>query len=239
MKVVLFAGGRGLRMRDGGEDVPKPLAVLGGRPLLWHVMNWYAAQGHTEFVLCLGYRADDVRRVIRAEADPAWKVECVDTGLDTPLGQRLVRVREHVAEEEMFLANYADVLSDVRVADIVEQLVLSDATAALLAVRPQASFHLVQMTQDGVVTGVGPVTDAPMWQNGGFFVLRQGIFDVIGPGEELVDEPFARLSLSGKLLAHRWDGFWAPLDTQKDRQRLEALHAAARHPWEIPQPVSA
>lgn len=231
MKVVLFAGGRGLRMRDAGSDLPKPLSVLGGRPLLWHVMNWYAAQGHCEFVVCLGYRADDVRTVIQAQAEPGWSVTCVDTGLDTPVGQRLMRVREQVQAEPMFLANYTDLLSDVRVSDMVARMQESDATASLLAVRPQASFHLVTLTSGRLVQAIGPVSDAPMWQNGGFFVMRPGIFDVIGPGEELEDEPFGRLAAGGRLLAHPWEGFWAPLDTEKDRQRLERLHVAGKHPW--------
>ena len=231
MQVVLFAGGRGLRMRDGGADVPKPLSVLAGRPLLWHVMSWYASHGHTDFVLCLGYRADDVMETMRRHADPAWRVTFADTGLDTPIGQRLKAVRHHVQDESMFLANYADLLSDAPLGDMVKTFAASDATAALLAVRPQASFHLVEMALDGKVERVGPVTDAPMWQNGGFFVMRPGIFDVIGDGEELVDEPFGRLAAGGRLLAYPWEGFWAPLDTQKDRQRLQELHERGDQPW--------
>lgn len=231
MKVVLFAGGRGLRMRDGGADVPKPLSVLAGRPLLWHVMTWYASHGHTDFVLCLGYRADDVMESMSRHADPGWRVTFVDTGLDTPIGQRLRAVRHYLRGESMFLANYADLLSDAPLDDMVTTFAASDATAALLAVRPQASFHLVEMGVDGKVQRVGPVTDAPMWQNGGFFVMRPGVFDVIGDGEELVDEPFGRLAASGRLLAYPWEGFWAPLDTQKDRQRLQELHEQGEQPW--------
>lgn len=231
MKVVLFAGGRGLRMRDGAADVPKPLSMLAGRPLLWHVMSWYAAHGHTEFVLCLGYRADDVMQVMREQAEPHWDVTFVDTGLDTPIGQRLAAVRELVEHDEMFLANYADLLSDVPLEAMVDAFTASGATAALLAVRPQASFHLLEVGSGGLVQRVAPVTEAPMWQNGGFFVMRPEVFDVIGDGEELVDEPFARLASGGRLLAYPWEGFWAPLDTQKDRQRLQDLSQSGRTPW--------
>jgi len=237
MKVVLFAGGRGLRMRDGAADVPKPLSVLAGRPLLWHVMSWYAGHGHTDFVICLGYRADDVMTTLREHAEPGWRVTFVDTGLDTPIGQRLKAVRELVEDEPMFLANYADLLSDAPLTDMVETFAASDATAALLAVRPQASFHLVEMDAGGTVQHVGPVTDAPMWQNGGFFVMRPGVFDVIGDGEELVDEPFGRLAAAGRLMAYAWEGFWAPLDTQKDRQRLQELYESGDHPWVTRPPV--
>ncbi len=235
MKVVLFAGGRGLRMRDGGADVPKPLSVLDGRPLLWHVMSWYAAHGHTDFVLCLGYRADDVMRVMREHAEPHWEVTFADTGLDTPIGQRLAAVRHLVEHEPMFLANYADLLSDVPLDDVVEAFAASEATAGLVAVRPQASFHLVELEAGGRVQRVGPVTEAPMWQNGGFFVMRPEVFDVIHDGEELVDEPFARLASAGRLMAYPWEGFWAPLDTQKDRQRLQDLSLSGRTPW-VPRP---
>ena len=242
MKVVLFAGGRGLRMRDGAADVPKPLSVLAGKPLLWHVMTWYAAHGHTEFVLCLGYRADDVVRTMREHAEPHWDVTFVDTGLDTLIGQRLVAVREHVQDDEMFLANYADLLSDAPLTDMVDRFTASGATAAMLVVRPQASFHLVELDGQGMVERVGPVTDAPMWQNGGFFVMRPEVFDVIGAGEELVDQPFARLARTGRLMAYPWEGFWAPLDTQKDRQRLQDLHLSGQEPWVVPpasQPLRA
>lgn len=231
MKVVLFCGGRGMRMRDGVEDVPKPLSVVGGLPLLWHVMSWYAGHGHRDFVLCLGYRADDVRRVVREHADASWHVEYVDTGVDTLIGQRLVKVRRYVQDEDVFLANYCDLLSDVPLPEVVDEFTATDAVAGLVAVRPQASFHLVQLGQGGRVSRVAPVTDEPIWQNGGFFVMRPEVFDSIRPGEELVDAPFARLAAAGRLYAFPWEGFWVPLDTQKDRQRLDALHAAGQHPW--------
>ena len=234
MKVVLFAGGRGLRMRDGAADVPKPLSVLGGRPLLWHLMSWYAAHGHDEFVLCLGYRADDVRRVVSEHAEPGWRITFTDTGLDTPIGQRLVQVRETVQDDEIFLANYADVLSDAPLSDVIGRFRRSSAAVSLLAVRPQDSFHIVNLGGDGLVRGVGPVTRADMWQNGGFFVMRPDVFDVIGPGEDLVNEPFARLADAGRLLAYPYEGFWAPLDTQKDRQRLQDLYTAGERPWMLP-----
>lgn len=238
MKVVLFAGGRGLRMRDGAADVPKPLSVLAGRPLLWHVMSWYAAYGHTDFVVCLGYRADDVVTSMNEHAHPDWSVTYVDTGLDTPIGQRLVAVRELVDTEPMFFANYADLLTDLPLDDMLATFSASDASAAMLAVRPQASFHLVELDAEDRVERVGPVTSAPMWQNGGFFVMRPDVFDSIEDGEDLVDEPFGRLATAGRLLAYRWEGFWAPLDTQKDRQRLQDLYTSGQTPWVAQLPRS-
>ncbi len=234
MRVVLFAGGRGLRMRDGAADVPKPLCVLGGRPLLWHLMSWYAAHGHVDFVLCLGYRAQEVRETLSRHAEPDWRITYADTGLDTPIGQRLVRVRDAVQDDEMFLANYADVLTDVPVADMVETFRSSGASAALLAVRPQDSFHVVDIGAGSRVRSVRPVTAAPLWQNGGFFVMRPDVFDAIQDGEDLVDQPFGRLAARGRLLAYPWEGFWAPLDTQKDRQRLQDMYARGYRPWTVP-----
>lgn len=235
MKVVLFAGGRGLRMRDGGPEVPKPVALVAGRPLLWHVMRWYADHGHRDFVLCLGHRAAEVEAVVRRHAADDWHVTCVDTGLDTPIGERLLRVGDHVADEPLFLANYADVLSDVPLPEVVARFSASDAVAGVVAVRPQATFHLLDLAPGGRVEAVVPVAQSPLWQNGGFFTLRPSVLDVLRPGEELVEEPFARLAATGQLLAHPWEGFWAPVDTPKDRLRVEALLAGgAPAPW-VPQ----
>jgi glucose-1-phosphate cytidylyltransferase len=170
-------------------------------------------------------------QVMRDQAEPEWTVTFADTGLDTPIGQRLRQVRHLVQRDPMFLANYADLLTDLPLNDLVNAFSASNATAAMTVVRPQASFHLVEVGAAGRIKRVGPVTEAPMWQNGGFFAMRPEIFDAIRPGEDLVDEPFGRLARSGRLLAYPWEGFWAPLDTQKDRQRLQDLHLSGQSPW--------
>ena len=210
MKVVLFCGGLGMRMRDGVTSAPKPMAMIGERPLLWHVMRYYAHFGHTDFVLCLGYGASSVkdfflnydetrsndfvlengaRKVTLFNTDISdWRITFVDTGLNSPIGERLRRVRHFVEDEPMFLANYADVLTDAPLPDMIERFEASDAVASLLAVPLQSSHHVVDIGDDGVITQVTPVRDLRQWENGGYFVLRPEIFDDLNEGEDLVED---------------------------------------------------
>ena len=239
MKVVLFCGGQGSRLRSGVAPPPKPMTPLGDRPLLWHVMAYYAAHGHDEFVLCLGHRGAEVRRwfVEEVRQHPhgqvaSWSVHFADTGERSPIGQRLLRVAPLLAPGEPFLANYGDTLTDAPLDDVVDRFLASDAVVQMLAVRPQDSFHLLELSGDRV-GGISPVTSADLWQNGGGFVMRPEVMAAIGPGEELVDEPFGRLATAGLLTAYRYEGFWAPMDTVKDRLRLEALWATGAAPWAV------
>ncbi|MCX6467409.1 MAG: glucose-1-phosphate cytidylyltransferase [Pseudonocardiales bacterium] len=251
MKVVLFCGGYGTRMRDGATDLPKPMHGVGPRPLVWHVMRYYAHFGHTDFVLCLGYGAEHIKDfflhysetasndfVLRGDAVELlgsdigdWTITFVHTGLDSPIGERLRRVRSHVADEEIFLANYADVLTDAPLDEMVARFRRSDAVAALLAVPPQAAFHCVGLGADDRITSVSSLRDMPIWENGGYFVLRPEIIDMIPENGDLVEDAYAKLATDGRLLAHRHTGFWQPADTAKERAHLERLYHSGRRPW--------
>lgn len=253
MKVVLFCGGLGMRMRDGVAAGPKPMVMIGDRPLLWHVMRYYAHYGHNEFVLCLGYGAGAVkdyflrydetasndfvlsaagRDVELLSSDIAdWRITFVDTGVNATIGERLLRVRAHLGSDEMFLANYADILTDAPLPHVIERFRRSDAAASLLAVPPQASFHVVHMSGDDRVTGVQSVHSMPLWENGGYFVLRPEIFDHLPPGGDLIMDACRPLAQRGRLLAHRHRGFWQPADTVKERHALEAAYHAGDRPW--------
>jgi glucose-1-phosphate cytidylyltransferase len=254
MKVVLFCGGYGMRMRDEGPlDVPKPMAMVGPRPLLWHVMRYYAHYGHTEFVLCLGYGANHIKdfflnyaetisndfvlRRGRAEllgADIAdWTISFVHTGLDSPIGERLRRVREHVAGEEMFLANYADILTDAPLPAMIDRFAATDAVASMMVVPPQESFHCVELGEDARIGSIIPVAEMPLWQNGGYFVLRPEIFDHIPAGGDLVMHGCAELAKRGQLLAYPYRGFWRPTDTVKERFALDADYYRGSRPWAL------
>lgn len=254
MKVVLFCGGHGLRARDGAPDVPKPLQLVGDKPLLWHVMSWYAHFGHRDFVLCTGHRAEAVerwfldnavhverrqgrrRRVVLRLAGGSmdgWSVTLADTGVSASVGMRLRAVRDLLAGEQLFLANYADTFCDVSLPALIARAEESGAAATFVAVRPNHSFHVVAMDEAGFVTAVTPAVESDQWINGGYFVLRQEVFDVLRPGEDLVEQPFARLIARRALAVHRHDGFWAPLDTAKDRQRLEQLWRSGDRPWMV------
>lgn len=255
MKVVLFCGGYGLRMRDGVTDLPKPMTLVGHRPLLWHVMRWYAHHGHTEFVLCLGYGAhhikdyflayretasndfvlsDGGRHVELASTDIAdWTIHFIDTGVDSSIGERLRRVRHLVADEPVFLANYADVLTDAPLPEMIDRLLASGAAASLLAARPVSSAHCVDVTADGRVRGMTAVSEMDMWVNGGCFVLRPEVIDLIPPGGDLVADACTELAARGRLLAHRHEGFWHPADTIKERNALEARFGHGDRPWMV------
>jgi len=255
VKVVLFCGGRGTRIREFSERVPKPLIPVGYRPIIWHLMKYYAHFGHRDFVLALGYRADAIKsffleyneaisndftmhgcggevRLASSDMDD-WTITFVDTGIDSNIGERLMALRPHLEGEEAFLANYSDGLTDLDLDAYVGGALETGAVATFLAVKPPLSYHLVQTADCGKVTGMSPISSADLWINGGFFVLRQEIFDYIGRGEELVQEPFHRLLEEQRLRAVNFDGFWAPMDTFKEWQRLEDLNAKGNAPWEV------
>ena len=259
MKVVLFCGGLGMRMRDGASTAPKPMAMVGERPLLWHVMRYYAHYGHTDFVLCLGYGASAVKDfflnydetrsndfVIENGARDVklfstdisdWRITLVDTGLHSAIGERLRRVRRFVADEEMFMANYADVLTTAPLPDIVERFQASDAIASLLAVPPQSSHHVVDIGDDGLITQVTPMQDLRQWENGGYFVLRPEIFDHLHEGEDLVEDALMRrLVPQRRVLAYPYKGYWSPADTVKERAGLEEMYQRGNCPWMIWDP---
>ncbi len=258
MKVVLFCGGLGMRMRDGVTNAPKPMAMIGDRPLLWHVMRYYAHFGHTDFVLCLGYGASAVkdfflnydetrsndfvlekgtREVTLFRTDIAdWRITFVDTGLHSAIGERLRRVRPFVEDEDVFLANYADVLTDAPLPDMIGRLQASDATVSLLAVPPQSSHHVVEVDETGRITQVTPVRELRRWENGGYFVLRPEIFDHLRKGEDLVEDAFVRLVPQRKVLAYPYEGYWSPADTVKERAQLEEMYYRGHCPWMIWDP---
>jgi glucose-1-phosphate cytidylyltransferase len=254
MKVVLFCGGLGMRIRDT-ENLPKPMVTIGTRPVLWHVMKYYAHFGHKDFILCLGYRADAIKQyfleynecisndfvlseggrkldlVSRDISD--WRITFADTGIASNIGQRLKAVQSHLAGETEFLANYADGLSDLPLPDQLQHFRASGAIASFVGVRPPLTYHMVQADAAGQVREIRDMEKANIRVNGGFFILRTDIFDYIEDGEELVIEPFRRLIEAERLVSYEYDGFWMPMDTFKDRQRLEEMHVGGRAPWEM------
>jgi glucose-1-phosphate cytidylyltransferase len=252
MKVVLFCGGLGTRIRDFAENAPKPLVRIGYRPILWHVMKYYAHFGHKDFILCLGYRADAIKdyflhydealsndfvldggggvELLTSDIED-WRITFVDTGVTSGIGERLRRVRPHLEGEEVFLANYSDGLTDLDLPTYVESVRSQDRIASFLCVRPTQTFHVVKDQDGGIVTNVEPVAESDVWINAGFFLFKQEVFDYIQEGEDLVLEPFERLIGERQLLAYKYTGFWTAMDTFKDRERLEDLWSAGKAPW--------
>jgi glucose-1-phosphate cytidylyltransferase len=254
VKVVLFCGGYGTRMRTGiAGDVPKPMQLVGPRPLIWHVMRYYAHFGHTEFILCLGYGSDYIKdfflnyqettsndfvlragRVELLSTDISdWSISFVQTGINSPIGERLRRVREHLGDDEMFLANYADVLSDAPLPQMVDRLAASDAGALMMVVPPAETFHCIELGESGTVGGITPVSEMPLWVNGGYFVLRQEILDHIPENGDLVADGCAELAKRGRLLAYPYRGYWRPTDTVKERVALDEAYSRGERPWAL------
>ncbi len=254
MKVVLFCGGYGMRMRNSADDgMPKPMQMVGPRPLIWHVMRYYAHFGHNEFILCLGYGGAHVKNFFLTYQEAAsndfvmqkgrvelmhsdigdWSIAFVDTGLESALGERLRRVRSHLDGEEVFLANYADVLTDAPLGDMIEKFQQSGASASMMIVPPQESFHCVDVTDTGEVKAINSVSQLPIWVNGGYFVLSHEIFDLLPPGGDLVEDVCATLAGQGRLFGYRYGGFWKPADTFKERAELDAGYHSGRRPWMV------
>jgi glucose-1-phosphate cytidylyltransferase len=255
MKVVLFCGGFGMRMREYSDTLPKPLVPIGYRPILWHVMKYYAHYGHKDFVLCLGYRGDAIKKYfleydecvtndfvlskggksleLLASDIHDWNITFVDTGLMSNIGQRLKAVHKHLQNEEMFLANYTDGLADVPLPTVIESFQRSGNAACFVSVKPRASFHLINADPNGVVKSIEHIGKSGARINGGFMVLRQEVFSYMRDGEELVEEPFRRLIKAGKLMTHPHEGFWACMDTFKEKQELDDLFGRGAAPWAV------
>ncbi len=253
MKVVLFCGGRGTRIREYSETIPKPMVPVGQYPIIWHVMQYYMHYGHNEFILCLGHKADVIKNYFlnyRVTIDrdfvisehgsrvdvlggngTDWRVALIDTGLWRNVGERLLAVRHLLEDEEIFLVNYSDGLTDAPLDSIVEDFRTRDKIGCFLAVHPSATYHLVRFDEHDAVKSFQVSNQSDVWINGGFFVFRREIFDFIREGEELVVEPFNRLLEKNALAAYKHRGFWASMDTLKDKMDLENMMEHGQMPW--------
>jgi glucose-1-phosphate cytidylyltransferase len=254
MKVVLFCGGLGTRMRDFSESIPKPMVTIGYRPILWHVMKYYASFGHRDFILCLGYKADVIKNYFRQYDETVsndfvltkggsevellsrdindWRITFVDTGVHSNIGQRLKSVEKYLEGEKEFMANYTDGLTDVDLDAEYRFFKEQDKVACFAAVKPTQTFHMVN-TNGPLVTSIKHVVDSGVRINGGYFIFKKEIFEYMKNGEELVHEPFVRLIEKQQLAAYAYDGFWACMDTFKERQMLDDMFSRGDTPWEV------
>jgi glucose-1-phosphate cytidylyltransferase len=256
VKVVIFCGGYGVRMGEETRTIPKPMIEIGGRPILWHIMRYYAAWGHNDFILCLGYKGDVVKRYflsydgamlndfvldrrekgtkveLLSQDLEEWRITFVDTGMNATIGERLKAVAPHLEGEDAFLATYGDGLTDAPLPALVDTFNEHGKIAQFLCVRPQFNAHLVSTDEDGNVVAVRDMSRSDIRINGGFFVMKREILDLIEPGDELVEETFERLIAERELVAYPYEGFFAMMDTIKDRQRLETMHETGQAPWQ-------
>jgi glucose-1-phosphate cytidylyltransferase len=256
MKVVLFCGGLGTRIREYSEAVPKPMIPLGNQPILWHVMNYYSQYGHRDYLLCLGYKANVIKEFFLESRPHAfsdcvvsgfgsrvemlgapeddWRVALIDTGIWRNIGQRLWAVRKYLEGEEVFYCNYSDGLTDVDLNVMTEWFLKTGKCACFLSVRPRLTFHFADIDNDGSVQALRSAERSEIWINGGYFIFRKEIFDYIREEEDLVFEPFERLIKDGQLIAYKHEGFWSAMDTLKDRQVLEDMVEQGKTPWRVP-----
>ncbi len=254
MKVVLFCGGLGLRIRDYSDQIPKPMVSIGYRPVLWQVMKYFAHFGHKEFILCLGYRGDLIKQyflnyeeclsndftlsnggkninLVNSDIHD-WNITFAETGLRSNIGQRLMAVEKYL-DGEMFLAAYTDGLIDLNLSNYLSYARERDKVATFVSVRPNLSYHVVETGADGLVTGINEITQSGMRINAGYFLLKKEIFKYMRPGDELVIEPFQRLIQERQLCAYAYNGFFASMDTFKDKQNLDSLYESGNPPWEV------
>ncbi|MFL6436483.1 MAG: sugar phosphate nucleotidyltransferase [Terriglobales bacterium] len=254
MKVVIFCGGLGLRLREYSDNVPKPLVPIGDNPIIWHLMKYYSHYGHRDFVLCLGHKGESIKKFFLGYNEAfssdfvmsdggrnlqllstdfsKWRITFADTGSQSQIGERLWAVRDHLKDEDVFLANYVDGLSDLNLNQVINTFRRSGKIACFLSVPPTQSFHLVE-TEGSLVTRIRHAETSNTWINGGYFIFSNKIFDFMRQGEDLVNEPFQRLIDAGQLITVKHDGFWRCMDTFKERQQLEDLWSSGNAPWQI------
>jgi glucose-1-phosphate cytidylyltransferase len=231
--VAILCGGRGARLRERTESIPKPLVEIGGRPILWHVIQIFLAQGFRRFLLLTGYRAELVEAFARQTTWPAGtSVRCLDTGPDTPTGGRLHLARQFL-EEERFCLTYADGVADIDLEALLSQHDRGGTVATMTVVRPELPFGVAQLNGDGLVNGFTEKPRSEHWINGGFFCFEPSVFEWLGPQSILEREPLARLATDEQLRAFRHEGFWECLDTYKDAVSLNDLWRGGQAPWKV------
>jgi glucose-1-phosphate cytidylyltransferase len=255
MKVVLFCGGMGTRLREYSDNIPKPLVPIGTRPILWHVMRYYAHFGHKDFILCLGYKAEKIKeyflnyneyvsndfvlsngghdlRLLKSDTQD-WRITFIDTGMTSNIGKRLKLVEEHLKGEEFFLANYSDGLTDLPLNEMIDSFKKSGKIGCFLCVKPSQTFHVINLNDDdSTVEKIEYVRDSGIFVNGGYFVFRKDIFENLKMGEELVEQPFQRLMKNKMLIGYKYKNFWA-MDTFKEQQELTDLYQEGKAAWEV------
>jgi glucose-1-phosphate cytidylyltransferase len=231
--VAILCGGRGTRLQEHTRLIPKPLVEVGGRPIVWHVIQIYIAHGFQRFLLLTGYRRDQIEAFATSEPWPAGvEIRCVATGEETPTGGRLHRAAEYLAGGDCCVT-YADGVADVDLNALLDYHAGHDAPATMTVVRPRLQFGVAELNGDGVVRGFAEKPRSEHWVNGGFFCFSAGAIERLGPDSVLEREPLEQLASAGQLRAFRHHGFWACMDTYKDAVELGDLWRQGQAPWKL------
>jgi glucose-1-phosphate cytidylyltransferase len=229
--VVILCGGRGSRLQEHTSSVPKPLVEIGGRPIVWHVVQIYLAQGFRRFLLLTGYRSEQIEQFVDETPWPAGTdIACLDTGETTPTGGRLHRAAGELAAEP-FCLTYADGLADIDLGGLLADHAGHGAPATMTVVRPRLPFGVAHIAAGDVVSGFSEKPRSEHWVNAGFFCLEPSVLEHLDDEAVFEREPLERLAAAGALRAHRHDGFWHCMDTLKDTITLNDLWAAGEAPW--------
>jgi glucose-1-phosphate cytidylyltransferase len=244
-----------MRLQPTTKNIPKPLVNVGEKPLIWHLMKYYANFGHKDFILCLGYKGEEIKRYFSdyneylsndfvltngnrnrkhiGDFEKDWNITFAETGTYSNIGQRLKAVQKYLEGEKIFLANYSDGVTGLNLTDQVDFFTTSNKIGCFLSVKPFSSYHAITSNYNGLVLGITPISQSNLRINGGFFIFKNKIFDYIKNGEDLVGKPFQRLIKQQQLVAYEFNGFWACMDTFKDKQRLDELYANGKPPWQV------
>ena len=229
--VAILCGGRGTRRQERPHAIPKALVEIGGRPIVWHVIQLYVTQGFREIVLLTGHLGEQVAAFAGAERWPAHvRVTCLDTGADTPTGGRVARAAAELGERRTCVT-YADGVADIDLVALLDGHTASGAAATMTVVRPELQFGVAEIAADGRITGFREKPRSEHWVNGGFLCLEPEALSRVGPGDVLEREPLAGLAADGLLRAHRHEGFWDCMDTYKDAVLLNDLYERGEAPW--------
>ena len=232
--VLILCGGAGTRLRQHTQSVPKPLVEVGGRPIVWHVIQIFIAQGFSDFLLLTGFKGDLIERFASDEAWPSGvTVRCLETGEGTPTGGRLRQAASALSDQNAVCVTYADGVADIDVHRLVDDHGEHRAIATMTVVRPELQFGVAELNGDGIVSGFVEKPRSDDWVNAGFFCFQPDALRRLGSEETLEREPLQRLAAAGQLRAFRHEGFWECMDTYKDAVILNELWASGRAPWKL------
>jgi len=232
MKAVILAGGYGTRISEESYLKPKPMIEIGGKPILWHILKTYSKYDVNEFVICCGYKGEQIKEYFTKLDSTSWDIQLVDTGLDTLTGGRLKRIQDHI--DDTFCVTYGDGLSDIDISRLISFHKEKKILATLTAIHPPERFGVLNLSGDYVTEFHEKHSGVDSWINGGFFVFEPGIFDYLQDDLTILEKtPLETLAKEKKLAAFKHNGFWYPMDTQRDKKYLENLWSSNNAPWKI------